>query len=164
MDWLRRPSWCLGTAGPLVTVLILVREVNKSFSQKSLLTLSKSWEKRCNLYSLQNKDLGCFFFLGGLAGFLYFALFFLLNFQITRKRKKVWEGQEIQSQACSDQHWLSSAVCETSADPPGQHAELCCQYFRTLTQNSSRRPSYSQLSCIAPVHSAFSWQGSTAHI
>lgn len=42
----------------------------------------------------------------------------------------------MQSQACSDQHRLNSAACETSADPPGQQAkELCCQYFRTLTQN-----------------------------
>lgn len=38
------------------------RKVNKSFLQKLLLTLSKPWEERCNLYSLGNKVLLIFYF------------------------------------------------------------------------------------------------------
>lgn len=53
------------------------REVNKSFSQKLLLTLSKPWEERCNLYSLGNKDL-----------LIFISIFFFFSFRYKTKKGK----------------------------------------------------------------------------
>lgn len=69
------------------------REVNKSFSQKLLLTLSKPWEERCNLYSLGNKDL-----------LIFISIFFFFSFRYKTKKGKIKESKVKKGRKSKAQH------------------------------------------------------------
>lgn len=112
-----------GDCKPFGDSLILVREVNKSFSQKLLLTLSKPQEKRYSLtFHWEIEGFSVFRLISwGLQVFSPHCWFKLLE-----REQTIIKTQKVQSPNCNEQ---------------GENIKFCCLTNTVLTHLDSREQS-----------------------